>query len=161
LDKVAKAWGLGGGGVAKGQLGFEKNGGEGVVELTMQAGVGGGVGGCKILGAASEGATGLSNHACGAGEGEVDLEDGGAAGVLVEEISCGRVVEGEALVEEDEREVVAVQGGKRCAAAGGRLNFSVELEAEGLDDGLSDGFRGDQEKGWGHYGSGSETGHGG
>jgi len=158
LDEVTETWGLGGCGIAEGELGFEQDAGEGGVELAVQERGGGGVGGGEVLGAASEGAAGLANDARGAGESEVELEDQGAAGVLVEEIGGGGVGGGEAFVDEDEDEVVAAQGGERGAAAGSGFDLDAEIGSQRFYDGLGGGFRGDQEKGGGHRAPREEQG---
>src|ERR1700721_546276 len=104
----------------------------------------------EVLRAAGERGAGVADDARGAGEREVELDDEGAAGVLVDEVGGGGVGGGEALVDEDEGEVVAAEGCERGAAAGSGFDFGLEVVAEGLGDGVGGGFGGDEEKGWGH-----------
>ncbi len=91
-------------------------------------------------------AAGLADDACGAGEGEVELEDESAAGVLVEEVGGGGVGGGEAFVDEDEGEVVAAQEGEGGAAAG-VVSTAAWSRSGGLPRWEGGGFGGDEEKG--------------
>ncbi len=146
---MAEAGSLGWGGLAEGELGFEQDASEGGVEFALQDGGCGGARGDQILRTSGEGAASLADDAGGAGQSEVEFEDEGATGVLVEEVGGSRVGGGQALVEEDEGEVLAAQKGERGTAAGGGVELDVEFRTEGIRDGLGGGFGGDEEKGGG------------
>ena len=81
LDEVAELGCLGGGGVAEGELGFEQEAGEGGLSSLCRMAVAAVRAGARSWARRARAAAGLADDARGAGEGEVELEDEGAAGV--------------------------------------------------------------------------------
>jgi len=111
--------GEGQGGLLEGELGLEEETGDGALELVADIDGGFGAGECSFAGAAGEGGLDLAEETRTGGDGEVELDGDGEAGLLPDGLGPAGVALGEALLDDDDGEGGAVEGGESLALAGG------------------------------------------